>query len=122
MSSMEFIITEADQLAEMLINRPEIEAYQAAEARMIANPSVVADMRRLKEIQEQIGDFMSRNVPEAHYQHLQTEMESLLSHLEQVPEVAAFISAQSDVTNLIQAVTERLSRVLESPKTSDGAF
>lgn len=115
MNTTETLCIEAEHLADLLIQRPEIQDYRRAESIMNAHPTIVADLRRLRDLQEQIGDFMSRNVHEAHYQHLSAEVDALLSKLEGLPEVQNFLAAQTRVNELIQAITDRLSTALAEP-------
>lgn len=82
---------------------------------MKANAAAMAGIRRLRELQEQIGDMMSRRVSEAYYQHLTDESESLLAELESIPDVQNFLQAQSAVNDLLQAVTSRLAMAVDSP-------
>jgi cell fate (sporulation/competence/biofilm development) regulator YmcA (YheA/YmcA/DUF963 family) len=111
---------QAEELAELLIRCPEIQAYREAEARMNANPQAVSMIRKLRELQEEIADFQARRVPEAYYRHLVAESESLLAKLEKIPEVKAFQEAQTAVNDLLQEVTQRIAAVLTSGGTHDG--
>lgn len=113
MTDKESLLSEAEKLAHMLVLRPEVEAYREAEAKMNNRPDVVASLRRLREIQEQILEFSERNVPEVHYQHLVRQVETLSTELMSIPEVEAFTKAQEEVDQLIQTVTGRLRAALD---------
>lgn len=103
---------QAEELAELLLQCPEIARYREAEARMNANAQATAMIRKLRELQEEIADFQARRVPEAYYKHLVAESESLLDKLEKIPEVKAFQEAQAAVNDLLQAITGRIAQVL----------
>ncbi|MCL6453107.1 MAG: YlbF family regulator [Alicyclobacillus sp.] len=103
---------ETEELADLIMQAPEIQAFHDAEARLKANPQALSMMNRLRELQEQIGEFRARNVPPMHFVHLMQESESLLEKLETLPEVAAFQRAQTDVNDLLQSVTSRLAQAV----------
>lgn len=112
---------QTEDLADLIIQSPEIRRYQDAEAQLRAHNEAQTFMSQLRDLQEQIGDFMARKVPEQYYQHLSQEAESLLERLERIPEVQHFQSAQSAVNELLQTVSDHLQRaVLEqvSPEES----
>ncbi|GGI96927.1 hypothetical protein GCM10010885_03150 [Alicyclobacillus cellulosilyticus] len=100
---------EAEELADLLLKCPEIEAYLEAEASLREDAAAQAKMARLRELQEEIGTFQARQVPEAYYAHLIQEAESLLDELEKIPIVQAFLEAQQAVNDLLQEVTDRLA-------------
>ncbi|MCL6445238.1 MAG: YlbF family regulator [Alicyclobacillus sp.] len=105
----------AQELADLIVEQPAIQRYREAEARMQSNPEALAMIRRLRDVQEEIGEYMSRRVPEQHYRHLMDESESILAKLESIPDVQAFVAAQTEVNELLQAVTARLSSALTTP-------
>jgi cell fate (sporulation/competence/biofilm development) regulator YmcA (YheA/YmcA/DUF963 family) len=113
--SQDMLHAQAEELADLLTSRPEVTQYQEAERRMMSLPHVISMIRQLQDLQDQIGDFISRNVPEVHYSHLQQEMESILSRVEDIPEVVTFMDAQTQLNDLIQSVTGRLTSVLDNP-------
>lgn len=118
MTDKESLLSEAEKLAQMLVLRPEVEAYRQAEAKMHGRPDIAAQLRQLREIQEQIVEFSERNVPEVHYQHLVAQMEKVSTELMSIPEVESFTNAQEAVDRLIQTVTGRLQKALDAPPTS----
>lgn len=117
MSSQDVLLAEAEQLADMLMQCQEVQEYRRTEASMNALPEVAALLRRLRDLQEQIGEFVSRNVPEEHFRSLQEDMDAALTKLEGIPEVTAFMAAQTRINDLIQAVTGRLASALQPPDT-----
>lgn len=117
LSSQDVLLAEAEQLADMLMQCQEVQEYRRTEASMNALPEVAALLRRLRDLQEQIGEFVSRNVPEEHFRSLQEDMDAALTKLEGIPEVTAFMAAQTRINDLIQAVTGRLASALQPPDT-----
>ncbi|OFW77250.1 MAG: hypothetical protein A2201_11235 [Alicyclobacillus sp. RIFOXYA1_FULL_53_8] len=105
---------EAEELADLLMQSPEMRSYQQAEQAMKANTGAVSMIMQLKELQEQIGEFQARNVPESYYQSLNDQSESLFEQLEKIQEVREFQASQSAVNDLLQAVTDRLSQAVKS--------
>lgn len=105
---------EAEELADLLMQSPEFHQYRQAETAMKENRSALAMITQLKELQEQIGEFQARKVPEEYYKNLIAESESLLEQLEKIDEVRAFQTAQDSVNELLQAVTNRLSLAVSS--------
>lgn len=103
------LMAEADELASMIMESPEIAAYHRAEAAMQAHPEASSLLRRVKELQAQVQEFQARNVPPMHYAYLLEETESLFNKLDTIPEVKEFQRAQSAVNELLQAVTRRLA-------------
>ncbi|MBX5435613.1 MAG: YlbF family regulator [Alicyclobacillaceae bacterium] len=109
------LLARAAELADLLVQAPEIARYRQAEAAMNRNPAAVSKIRRLRELQEQVGEFMARGVPEVHYRHLGQEIESLFAELEKIPEVREFMDAQSAVNDLLQDVTGCLAKAVTEP-------
>ncbi|CAM3827141.1 YlbF family regulator [Alicyclobacillus pomorum] len=103
---------ETEELADLIIQAPEIVAYQAAEQRMKAHPTAQRMIAQLKSLQEQVAEYQARKVPPKHYIHLLKDSESLLADLEKIPEVAEFQKAQAAVNELLQAVTQRLAKAV----------
>lgn len=103
------LLLQAEELADMIMEMPEVDAYKRAEADLQNCSEAQGMMRQLKDLQEQIADFTARNVPEQYYQHLSKESESLLEKLGTIPEVKAFQEAQSKVSSLLQEVSDRLA-------------
>jgi len=110
---------EAEELADLLMQSPEMRIYQQAEQAMKVNTAAVSMVMQLKDLQEQIGEFQARNVPESYYQSLADQSESLFEQLEKIKEVREFQVAQSAVNELLQAVTERLSQAVNSRMAVD---
>ena len=105
---------EAEELADLLMQAPEFHEYRQAETAMKENKPALAMITQLKDLQEQIGEFQARKVPEEYYKNLIAESESLLEQLEKIDEVRAFQTAQDSVNELLQAVTNRLSLAVSS--------
>ncbi|QQE80678.1 YlbF family regulator [Alicyclobacillus sp. SO9] len=103
------LLVQAEELADRIMEMPEVDAYKKAEADLQRCSDAQSMMLQLKDLQEQIAEFSSRNVPEQYYQHLSKESESLLEKLETIPEVNAFQEAQSKVNRLLQEVSDRLA-------------
>ncbi|MCL6593287.1 MAG: YlbF family regulator [Alicyclobacillus sp.] len=103
---------QTEELADLIMQSPEISAYQQAEARMKQHPQAGTLLAKLKEVQEQVAEFQARQVPPMHYVHLLKESESLLAQLEKIPEVAEFQRAQNAVNDLLQTLTRRLARAV----------
>jgi cell fate (sporulation/competence/biofilm development) regulator YmcA (YheA/YmcA/DUF963 family) len=103
---------QAEELAELIAQCPEIAAYRAAEGKLSVNLEAQALIRRLRELNDEIGDFQARRVPEAYYQHLVQESESILEKLEKIPDVVEFQAAQAAVNELLTQVTGRLAEAV----------
>ncbi|MCL6593952.1 MAG: YlbF family regulator [Alicyclobacillus sp.] len=103
---------QTEELADLIMQSPEINAYQLAEARMKQHPQASSLLARLKDVQEQVAEFQARQVPPMHYVHLLKESESLMTELEKIPEVAEFQRAQNAVNDLLQTLTRRLARAV----------
>ena len=103
---------EAEELADLLMQSPELIAYQKAERAMKANESALSMISELRDLQVQVGEFQSRNVPENYYAHLVETSESIFEKLEKISEVRQFQEAQDAVNNLLSTVTERLSQAV----------
>jgi cell fate (sporulation/competence/biofilm development) regulator YmcA (YheA/YmcA/DUF963 family) len=103
---------ETEELADLIVQAPEIIRFHEAEQRMKEHPSANSMISELKDLQEQVGEFQARRVPPKHYVHLLKESESLMERLEKIPEVAEFQTAQTAVNELLQAVTSRLARAV----------
>ena len=108
------LLAQADELAEMIMQAPEIIAYQKAEQQMKAHPQAESLLRRVRELQEQVAEFQARNVPPMHFAYLLEETESLFEKLDMIPEVQAFQQAQTAVNQLLQSVTNRLARGVQN--------
>ena len=109
------LLVQANELAELLLQTPEITAYKEAERNMKANPKTEAKIRQLHELIDQVGEFRARNVPFKHYQHLLKDSEALLNELQSIPEVRAFQEAQTAINDLLQTVANRLQRGVTNP-------
>jgi cell fate (sporulation/competence/biofilm development) regulator YmcA (YheA/YmcA/DUF963 family) len=103
---------QAEELAELIAQCPEIAAYRAAEGKLSVNVEAQALIRRLRELNDEIGDFQARRVPEAYYQHLVQESESILEKLEKIPDVVQFQAAQAAVNELLSQITGRLAEAV----------
>ncbi|QSO53901.1 YlbF family regulator [Alicyclobacillus curvatus] len=110
---------ETDELAELIIQSPEIVAFHEAEKQLKAHPRASQMMAELRELQGQVGDFQARKVPPKHYIHLLKNSESLLEELEKIPEVVAFQRAQQNVNDLLKSVTNRLAQAVLSGVADD---
>lgn len=117
---------EAEELADLLIQSPEFTQYQRAETAMKRNRLALSMITELKDLQEQIGGFEARKVPEEYYRNLMDQSESLLQQLEKIDEVREFQVAQDAVNELLQTVTNRLSEAVSNrlnqsdPGTANG--
>jgi cell fate (sporulation/competence/biofilm development) regulator YmcA (YheA/YmcA/DUF963 family) len=103
---------QTEELADLIIQAPEITAFQEAEKNMQAHPEAKQMMNKLKALQEEVGEFQARQVPPKHYIHLLKDSESLLEELEKIPEVAEFQTAQTQLNDLLQAITNRLAKAV----------
>lgn len=103
---------QAEELAELIIQSPEVVLYQQAEEALKSTPSAQSMMNQLRDLQEQIGEFQARKVPFEHYKHLMRDVESLLERLETIPEVKQFETAQSAINELLEAVSNQLSKAV----------
>jgi cell fate (sporulation/competence/biofilm development) regulator YmcA (YheA/YmcA/DUF963 family) len=103
---------ETEELADLIIKAPEIIAFQQAEQQMKEHPSAQSMISKLKELQEEVGEYQARKVPPKHFVHLLKESESLMEQLEKIPEVVTFQQAQTEVNELLQAITSRLARAV----------
>jgi cell fate (sporulation/competence/biofilm development) regulator YmcA (YheA/YmcA/DUF963 family) len=113
------LLAEANELAELLLKTPEISAYRLAEKNMKADPATESKIRKLRELTDQVGEFRARNVPFKHYEHLLKDSEALLNELQSIPEVRAFQEAQTAINELLQTVTNRLSRGVMIPPQNE---
>lgn len=104
------LLAQAAEIAEILLQAPEVGAYQDADKQLKANPQTEAKIRKLRELTDQVGDFKARNVPFKHYQHLVAESENLLNELQSIPEVRTFQETQTAINALLESVTNRLAR------------
>jgi|GEM_PF-6672694 len=109
MMTHEELLAQAEELADMIMQSPEVVAYKQAQQRVADCPEAQKLMNRLKEVQEQTADFSARHVPERYYQPLSQESESLLAELEKIPEVKAYQSAQSTVNDLLKDISDCLA-------------
>ncbi|MCF8564510.1 YlbF family regulator [Alicyclobacillus tolerans] len=103
---------EAEELADLLIQSPELVSFREAERKMKENESALQMIQELRELQEQIGEFQSRNVPRPYYQHLEQKSELLLEKLDNIEEVRNFQESQQAVNQLLKDVTDRLSHAV----------
>jgi cell fate (sporulation/competence/biofilm development) regulator YmcA (YheA/YmcA/DUF963 family) len=103
---------EAEELADLIIQSPEIIQFKESELALKEVPEAQVMMAQLRELQEQIAEFQARRVPFEHYKHMMHDMESLLEKLENIPEVRKFQAAQSAVNDLLQAVTNQLAKAV----------
>lgn len=103
---------EADELADLIIQSPEVIHYQEAEKALKATPQAQAKMTQLRDLQEQIAEYQARKVPFEHYKYLMRDMESLLAELETIQEVKTFQGAQTALNELLQTVSNQLSRAV----------
>ncbi|WAH35552.1 YlbF family regulator [Alicyclobacillus dauci] len=107
------LLVQADELADMILKTPEIQAFKQAEAAMEANGEAMNLLRRFRELREQVAEFQARQVPPMHYSYLLEETDQLMKKLEQIPEVKAFEDAQSKMNALLNAIASRLSAAVE---------
>lgn len=112
------IWAETEELADLLIQADEIQAFHEAEVNLKAHPQAARMMNELRELQEQVADFQARKVPPKHFIHLLQRSESLLQELENIPEVTEFQRAQSAVNDLLQSVTNRLALAVTTRVTN----
>ena len=110
---------ETDELAELIIQSPEIVAFHEAEKHLKAHPKANQMMTELRDLQAQVADFQARKVPPKHFLHLLKDSESLLEELEKIPEVIAFQRAQQRVNDLLKSVTDRLAQAVLSGVVDD---
>lgn len=103
---------QAEELAELIIQSPEVIDYQQAEQALKSTPRAQSLMTQLRDLQEQIAEFQVRKVPFEHYKHLMPDVESLLEKLETIPEVKQFETAQSAINELLEAVSNQLSKAV----------
>ncbi len=114
---------EAEELADLIIQSPEVIRYQEAEKVLKATPKAQAKMAQLRDLQEQIAEYQFRKVPFEHYKYLMHDMESLLAELETIQEVKTFQGAQTALNELLQTVSNQLSRaVLERVTVDDSGL
>lgn len=110
---------ETEELADLIMQAPEIIAFHQAEQQMKEHPSAQSMIAKLKELQEEVGEYQARKVPPKHFVHLLKESESLMEQLEKIPEVVSFQQAQTQVNELLQAITSRLARAVLQRVTDD---
>lgn len=103
---------ETEELADLIIQAPELMSFQEAEQKMKSHPYAQSMIAELKVLQDEVVGFQARRVPPKHYVHLLKESESLMEQLEKIPEVMEFQNAQTAVNELLQAVTSRLAKAV----------
>lgn len=103
---------EAEELADLIIQSPEIIRYQTTEQALKDVPQAQTMMVQLRDLQEQIAEFQARRVPFEHFKHLMHDMESLLEQLDNIPEVRHFQAAQAEVNELLQSVSNQLAKAV----------
>jgi cell fate (sporulation/competence/biofilm development) regulator YmcA (YheA/YmcA/DUF963 family) len=103
---------ETEELADLIIQAPELMSFQEAEQKMKSHPHAQSMIAELKVLQDEVVGFQARRVPPKHYVHLLKESESLMEQLEKIPEVMEFQNAQTAVNELLQAVTSRLAKAV----------
>lgn len=115
------LLLQAEELADLILQSPEVEDYRAAEAALQNQPEATNLIRRLRELREQIAEFQARNVPPMHYAYLLEETEKIRGQMDEIPEVREYESAQQKMETLFDSVSSRLSSAvhqqldLESP-------
>lgn len=103
------LLLQAEDLAEMIIQAPEVASYKKEEQKLRDNAEAQSLMTRVKDLQEQIADYSARNVPEQYYKSIVDESESLLEQLEKIPEVQSFQEAQNAINELLKDISDRLA-------------
>jgi len=106
------LLAQADDLAELIIQSPEIQKYKRAEEQMRAHHEALRILNRVQELQNQVAEFQARHVPPMHFSHLLEETESLFNKMETIPEVREFQESQNAVNDLLQSVTKRLANAV----------
>lgn len=112
------LLAQAEELAERIVQSPEVAAYQFAQQKLKQNPAAVALLKKVQEIQAQLTEFQARNVPPMHYAYLLKESETLLYELNTIPEVTALKEAEQHVNSLLELISSRLMKIVtEDPNT-----
>lgn len=110
------LLYEADELADLILQMPEVQTFRAAKAKLDANPEAVNLMRRFRELGEQVAEFQARKVPPMHYSYLLEETDQLMARVKAIPEVQAFEEAEERMNALLDSVTSRLSSAVEEKR------
>lgn len=103
------LLVQADELADLILQTPEVIAYREAETALNTNGEATNLLRRLKELREQVAEFQARRVPPMHYAHLLEETDQLMKKMENIPELKAFESAQHRIEELFDSITAVLT-------------
>lgn len=115
------LLLQADELADMILQLPEVQSYRETEAAMERNTDAMNLLRRFRELREQVAEFQARRVPPMHYASLLQETDELMAKLEEIPEVQAFEAAQERMNELFDAITARLKSAVETQINEDSA-
>lgn len=108
------LLLQAGELADLILESPEVDAYRRANAALHEHREAVSFMRRLGELREQVAEFQARRVPPMHYRYLLEETDGIMQQLEHIPEVKAFEDAEAKLNALLDEVADRLSSAVQT--------
>lgn len=107
------LLVQADELADLILQTPEVTAYREAEMALNRNGEATNLLRRLKELREQVAEFQARRVPPMHYAHLLEETDGLMKQMENIPELKAFETAQHRIEEMFDSITAVLTAAVD---------
>lgn len=113
------LLMEADELADLILQTPEVQAYRQAESALETNGEAKSLLRRLHELREQVAEFQARRVPPMHYSYLLEETDKLMEQLNTIPVVKTFEEAQEKMNALLDTVTSALANAVNERKIDD---
>lgn len=107
------LLLQAEDLADLILKAPEVEAYRSAEAALQNHPEATSLIRRLRDLREQVAEFQARKVPPMHYAYLLEETEKIRDQMDMIPELKEYENAQQRMETLLDSITSRLSSAVQ---------
>lgn len=115
------IMEKAKQLSEAIYQSAEVQDYRRAEAQINSNDRISSLIALIKKKQKEVVAFEKTFRNPDMVKKIEAEMESLQDELDNIPLVAQFQQAQSDINYLLQLVVSVIRDTVSEKINLEGA-
>lgn len=116
--SREDIRKKANELAKMMIETEEIDFFKRAEKQINAHHEVQRMIAEIKQLQKEAVNLQHYGKKEA-LKEVESKIDALHNKIDEIPLVQQFKRSQTDVNELLQMVSNTISRTVTAAMEED---
>ncbi|GGM22014.1 hypothetical protein GCM10011351_04850 [Paraliobacillus quinghaiensis] len=117
----EEVLAQADKLADQISDMEEINRFKQVEERLNDNKKIKKLINNMKALQKQAVNFQAYGKTEA-LKKVDAEIDDLQAEIDEIPIVQEFKESQVVVNDLLQVISETISKEVTTEMEDASAF